>query len=312
MTAGILALVISSAICLVYYNPGIHITNETGATDYVWRSSRFASTMIEGIAWNHTDKNGFYNESSIDKNMNVLVMGSSQMEGTNVFPYQKASWLLEELTDKTVYNIGISGHNLLICAKNLETALMVYAPTEYVIIETGTTMFSEKAINKCLSGNMDNLPSYDSGILFHLQKIPYLKLMYSQIWAATDDIEKEYAPVSETAYDQLIQKIKKTCDAYNVTPVIFFHPHLNIDGSVAEKEEEVSLPAFQSACEAHDVIFVDMTEDFMNMYHDNYVLPHGFCNTAVGIGHLNRFGHEAIAKRLAGILSNNFNVTEEE
>lgn len=75
IVAGILALVIASVVCLIYYNPGIHITNKTGATDYIWQSNYFASKMTEGIAWNRTDKNGFYNETSdTDKNMNILIM----------------------------------------------------------------------------------------------------------------------------------------------------------------------------------------------------------------------------------------------
>lgn len=89
--AGVLAFSVACAVCLIYYNPGIHITNETGATDYRWLSNSFTGTMIEGIAWHKTDRNGFYNDSSApDKKMNILVMGSSHMEGTNI-PYEQSA-----------------------------------------------------------------------------------------------------------------------------------------------------------------------------------------------------------------------------
>lgn len=103
------------------------------------------------------------------------------MEGANVFTTQRTSYLLQKLTNKSVYNIGISGHELLTCVKNLDSALTVMQPTEYVIIETGTTTFNLKDINECLSGDTTSIPSYDSGILFQLQKIPYLKLLYAQL-----------------------------------------------------------------------------------------------------------------------------------
>ena len=319
IAAGVLALLVASAACLIYYNPGIHVTNPSGVTDYVWQSNSFSGTMTEGIAWNRTDKNGFYNETTTDKNMNVLLMGSSQMEGTNVFPKQNAAWLLGEYTGKTTYNIGTSGHDLLVCVKNLKTALTVMQPTEYVVIEIGTPKYSEKAIEDCLSGKMANIPSYDSGLLFHLQKIPYLKLVYAQL-ASWDGVGGNNAPSAQTnspsttieaslmeAYEQLTAEISRICVDYGVQPVIVYHPHLsvNADGTVALDHDEAYLDAFASACQANEVLFVDMTEDFLQMYHTEYVLPHGFCNTAVGVGHLNQHGHKAIAERLAEVISAN-------
>lgn len=316
IAAGILALLVASIICLVYYNPGIHITNKTGVTDYVWQSNCFESRMTEGIAWGYTDKNGFCNRTVIDKNMNILIMGSSQMEGKQVFPKQRTSYLLEELTGKTTYNIGISGHGLLTCVKNLENALTVMQPTEYVIIEIGTTHYTKEAINNCLSNNMKNIPSYDSGILFHLQKIPYLKLVYAQFksWGAikNDDVKKIVeAPLKLTdfplvdAYEQLAKRISEVCITHNVQPIIVYHPHLtmNTDGTITANLNKVSLDAFQFACQVNNVIFLDMTNEFIHMYNTNHVLPHGFCNTSVGTGHLNQYGHKAIAVKLAKIIS---------
>lgn len=325
ITAGVLALAIASAVCLIYYNPGIHTTNQTGATDYVWQGNAFSGTMTEGIAWNRTDKNGFYNVECVDKNMDILLMGSSQMEGTNVFPKQKVSYLLSELTDQTVYNIGISGHNLLTYTKNLESALSVMQPTKYVLFEIGTTVYDEDAINDCLSGEMATMSSYDSGLLFHLQKIPYFKLLYAQIksWdgvenggaeqeASDNDANSEV--ISPDAYMQLAKRIHDVCAEHNVKPLIFYHPHMRIaeDGTAIALVDDASLNALQSACQANHITFVDVTEDFLAMYREDHVLARGFCNTAVGVGHLNKHGHKRIAEKLAEAISGNSYVAEDE
>ena len=325
LIAGILALAIACVVCLVYYNPGIHTTNQTGATDYVWQSNSFSSTMTEGIAWNRTDKNGFYNTVCVDKQMDILLMGSSQMEGANVFPQQKVSSLLGEMTGQTVYNLGISGHNLLTYTKNLESALTVMQPTKYVLFEIGTTAYDEDDINACLSGEMANLPSYDSGLMFHLQKIPYFKLLYTQIksWdgVASDDTNQDDQEgsgdndvISTDAYMQLVKRIHDVCADHKVKPIIFYHPHMRVaeDGSAIALVDDVSLTALQSACQANDVTFVNVTDDFLAMYREDHVLPRGFCNTAVGVGHLNKNGHKRIAEKLAETLAEDSQVAEDE
>ena len=313
--AGTLAFSVACAVCLIYYNPGIHITNETGVTDYRWLSNSFTGTMIEGIAWHKTDRNGFYNDNSApDKNMNILLMGSSHMEGTNILYKQSAPRILSDLTGLTVYNIGTSGHGLLINVKNLDNALSVMQPTDYVIIETVSTTFFEEDIEKCLSGEMDSLPSYDSGLLFELQRFPYFKLLYSQLrkWRsgniASDDSASAQAPAEEnislSSYMDLASYIHEICDKHGVKPIIFYHPSLSLnpDGSATVYNDTDTASKMQEVCEKNNIIFIDMSDDFLKMYEEEKVLPNGFCNTAVGFGHLNKYGHRAIAERLAEVI----------
>ena len=59
---------------------------------------------------------------------------------------------------------------------------------------------------------------------------------------------------------------------------------------------------FARMCADEGIIFVDMTDDFVSLYEEQHILAHGFVNTGVGVGHLNRYGHEMIAKRLAQII----------
>ena len=324
--AGVLALAVASAGCLLYYNPGIRQANPSGATDYTWQSNCFTGGMTEGIAWSYTDANGFYNKDGVDKNMDILVMGSSQMEGRNVFPEERTAWLLGEMTGKTVYSIGTSGHELLVCVKNLEAALSTMQPSEYVIIEIGSVEYSAEEIDKCLSGKMETIASYDRGLLYQMQKITYLRLVYAQMksWNGAHQEDATVAQTSEAAtkndaspteaYERLTARIQEVCGTHGVQPILIYHPnlHVNADGTVFTDYDPNALNELASACRVNGVLFVDMTEDFLRLYDAERVLPHGFCNTAVGAGHLNRRGHQAIAERLTEVINGHSAETEEK
>ena len=37
-------------------------------------------------------------------------------------------------------------------------------------------------------------------------------------------------------------------------------------------------------------------------YNQNYILPHGFINSSIGNGHLNKYGHKMLAEELYKII----------
>lgn len=78
-----------------------------------------------------------------------------------------------------------------------------------------------------------------------------------------------------------------------------YHPavKLNDDGTLNIENEGVE--KFKEACQENGIVFVDMTDDFESLYYKQHKLPYGFINTGVGVGHLNKYGHEVIANRLA-------------
>ena len=79
------------------------------------------------------------------------------------------------------YNIGISGHEMPVCLDNLEAAIRVYQPEKYIIIHTASLSASEQQLRNVLEHTMRDIPSYDHGIIYQLQKIPVLKMLYKQI-----------------------------------------------------------------------------------------------------------------------------------
>lgn len=309
--AGILALILLSVFSYVYSFSGLHVYNESGATDYKWMPHQYKSNMTEGFSWLRMDANGFNNASAhMDNDIDILLMGGSHMEAVNVAPNENTGYLLNEmLPDKVTYNIGMSGHTIYTCVQNLRDALNEYDPSDYVIIETNTIHMDEESVNAVISDMYPEIPSYDSGWIYAIQKnMPIVKSLYKQIdiWRSQGtagavniaDIEQE--DNSEPART-LLHEVSSTANDKTVTPVIIYHPTVSVDedGSVAVPDADDYRDCFARMCADEGIIFVDMTDDFVSLYEEQHILAHGFVNTRAGVGHLNRYGHEAAAKVLA-------------
>ncbi len=320
--AGVLSLAISSVFCFFYYNPGSHITSQTGATDYVWIPNKITYRSTEGFGRATPDENGYFNTYGVnDENINILLMGSSHMEAGNVKEDENTAYLINKNLNKhglSLYNIGISGHDFLRCIKNMPSAINCFEPSDYVVVETSSVCFNSSDIDLLISGEMDCLSSHDSGLLFELQKITVFKLLYSQVEGAIKNFFKQFEPKaeinktninveqqsdlnSESDCNTLLKYASDIAKAENVKLIVFYHPtfELNKNGTVSTSVEGKSVEEFATACKNNDIIFVDMTDDFYKMYETEYVLPHGFSNTSPAEGHLNKHGHKAIADRIS-------------
>ncbi len=103
-------------------------------------------------------------------------------------------------------------------------------------------------------------------------------------------------------------KIAKKDIPNNVKIIIFYHPYIQLDktGKIIKGYEDNDLNNFKRICEKNGCIFVDTTKDMVSLYKAKCILARGFINTKVGYGHLNKYGHEVIAKRLAKEIKNGF------
>ncbi len=320
--AGLLALCIVWGICNFYYNPGTHISSETGATDYVWEPGYKAFRSTEGFGVTEADRNGYYNSYGVDsEDFEILLMGSSHMEGGNVKPDENTAYLLNEYMEKydlSVYNIAVSGHTFLRCVNNLPNALSEFPPEKYVIIETTSTSLDEDSVNEVLNGEMKAVPSYDSGVIYELQKITPFKLFYSQLenvdfppkinikkaQADNNSIKEEAAVKSYSHYDNIMQYIRRVSEENGVEVIIFYHPALELDknGEVFTYEDKDDTKHFRDSCKNNGIVFVDMTEEFTDLYKNEHKLPNGFINTSLGKGHLNKYGHQVVARQLSKVI----------
>jgi hypothetical protein len=280
--------------------------------------------MTEGFSWFKMDDDGFNNAASNNigsQQPDILLMGSSHMEGVEVAVEENTGYLLNKLAPSySTYNIGISGHTIYNCVNNMQSAETEYAPTKYIILETDTVKLDIEKMLLVINGEYPHIQSYDSGMLYLLQKyIPAAKSIYKAVdeWRsslngdATENakVELENSDDQDLYYNTLDSFLQKAAADANGKLVIFYQPETKIDetGNLVENNDREYRDLFASACDTAGIKFIDMTDDFRKLYEDEHILAHGFTNTAVGVGHLNKYGHQVIAETLVDEL----NLTED-
>ena len=322
--SGCLSVLILSIINIPYFYTGIHITNKTGATDYAWESGQLRTNMTEGYAWLTMDRYGFNNteenaEKAIQNGVDILLMGSSHMEAVEVAQNQNLGYLLNEnISGENTYNIGISGHDIYRVIDNISDAIKTYEPRDYVIIETYDIELEQEKMEEVIEGRAKKIPSYDSGIVYQLQKIPAIKWIYKSLdeWAsqsrnifekATTDFSNANEKIPDCykeTLNEFLRKIVLACEETDCIPVIFYHQQAEIQthGTIYLDTDERYLKKKKKVCDENDILFVDMTEDILKNYDKEHILPHGFINTYVGNGHMNAYGHRIVANKLLEVL----------
>ena len=86
--------------------------------------------------------------------------------------------------------------------------------------------------------------------------------------------------------------------------IIVYHPSLilNKDGTASANVDQELSEFFATCCEKNGIIFLYMSNQFLESYENESILPHGFTNTSIGTGHLNKNGHALIAESLYEIM----------
>lgn len=321
--ASVLSGLILSGYVYLFDFSGIHIHNKTRATDYSWQANQWKSVTMEGFAWNRFDESGF-NNSAVMSEIDNLIMGSSHMEAVNVQGDENVCALLNNMSCGSTYNIGMSGHTIYSCVQNICDAVEYYQPQNYLIVETGTVDLDETSMSQVLEECYPRIPSYDSGILFIIQKkVPLFKTLYKAVdsWRTSSTLD-DSVEISDEKYEnkknykqtlnRFIEKAMKPVKEKGVQLIIVYHPTVEIDcdGNIKDITNADAIISFKEACEKNNVIFLDMTNDFEKLYYDEHILTHGFINSAVGVGHLNKYGHKLIAERLAEIMEGETNDIE--
>ena len=325
VTAGLIAVAILSIVNLMYHYTGVHIENDTGATDYVWESKQIRTNMKEGFAWLQLDKNGFNNtaenaEKALVEGVDILLMGSSHMEAMQVAADKNVGTLLNrKLPEMNTYNIGMSGHDIYRIFDNVENAVSVYQPTKYLIMEIDEIKLDIDEMQDVVNGTANKIPSYDSGIVYQMQKIPAVKWIYKSLddWLEQSKssvgnvfyvFAEENEVISIEEYEQVLGQFLnlcvEACKQKGCTPIIFYHQQAVVqsDGSMGFDTEKLYLDMFANVCKQKGIMFVDMCPVFMDEYENNQILPHGFINSYVGSGHINAEGHRMIANKITDMI----------
>lgn len=306
--AGVAALLLLCLWCSFYYNVPIHYTNETGATEYKWESHKFFRKGTEGFAFGRTNNDGFNNlrDYRPGEPVDILLMGSSHMEGMNVQPGENTAAVLNRLFagEKYTYNIGTSGHTLSYCLSNLDAALDTYAPLGYVVIETRTLSFTREELAALAEGTLPPIPSRTGGLVELLQRLPYLRLMYTKYVKDEGEPQAQAATPQEDAAEKaalletVLTQAAESCRSRGVQPIIVYDPvvYTKENGAGFTDTDPAELSAMERACRENGVLFLDLTDSYLDLYQGSYRLPYGFANTSPGMGHMNRWGHERFAQ----------------
>jgi len=309
--AGCIAFAALSLFAFFHYNVPVHYDNPSGATEYVWESHKFYSKGTEGFALGRTNDEGFNNllDRSEAGDIDILLMGSSHTEGFNVSQDENMGAVINRLFEgeKYCYNIGTAGHSLPYCVKNLAAALDEYRPAEYVLLESYGVEYSAKELQKVVDGELAHIPSHNGGIVGLLQKLPYLRLFYTQFFKgggqAFDGVAalgaKEESGISyEQALDGFLDMLAETCRERSVTPIIVHNRNVEIapDGSGYFSGDEQQLECFARLCKEKGIVFIDLRQSIMALYEQEHKLCYGFSNTSPGMGHMNALGHSVFAE----------------
>ena len=312
LAAWVVATILLSLIFVFYYIRPVHIDNARGDTDYVWPSYSYWVTLTEGVSVGHFDSLGF-NNASVINNPDVLVLGSSHMEATNVMQNEVAPYILGKALKGiyTVYNKGISGHNFYKTCQYLSANLEMYerAP-KYVVIESSVVAVDKKNIDEILSKKVKHTQSYSSGIIGTMQKVPFFRLLYMQ---TAGGLLKLFIPskakkpsdsqisafFDKTPYYELFKYLRSVEDKFGTEIIIAYHPTGKIqkDGTILFKPLEKK-DLLKKVADENGITFVDLTDDFEKMYYLEHHVAHGFITGKLESGHLNKYGHAAMASAL--------------
>lgn len=326
IVSGIIALVILNLFSFFYYRIRGGIINEDGSTNRKSEANTFYFCGTEGFGWGKVNNDGFPNMFDYEENMriDVLIMGSSHMEARQVGISQTtASRLNALLENETVYNIGYSGHNFLICAGNLRAALKRYQPTQYVVIETTIVSFSDDQDQEIVQIINDEVPEVvinrrATGIiakifdllrmssyfrLIELQKNQYFNNLKATSMGGGENSQvhtKTNTMNNGDLLNDLLHQMSILADEYGAKLIIAYHPSISIssDGTLNLNTDQDATTRFKQLCDTNEILFLDMGNRFKEEYDSAYILPYGFFNTPVGSGHLNKYGHTMMAEEL--------------
>lgn len=331
--AGFLAFIILNFLGLFYYNSPISDNKfdktANKITNYKYESMKYYTRGTEGYGIGYINNDGYFNNFDYypDMPINILMMGSSQVEAMQVNQKESMSSVLNDMLgeENIVYNIGISGHYFLQNVNNLNLAIEKYKPKDYIIIETFQVKYTKNelidTLNKKTSetdiDSNENFSKIKDNEIFRTiyRKSPFLKLFFYQMQEfkkiQKNDLDNnenndEKIEFNEELTNKLLEKIKKETSIANIQPIIFYHPTttLSENGELILSKEKEEVEKFSELCKNNKIYFLDMSERFKREYEENHILPYGFNNTTVGTGHFNKYGHKMVAEELYQLIKN--------
>lgn len=306
LLAGLAAFAVLCAACAFYFNVPVRVSNPDGTTEYRYEPNRRYFRGTEGFGTGRTNNEGFNNlrDYKHGDTINILLMGSSHMEGFCVPQADSAAAVLNRLFggEKYVYNIGMAAHTFPYCAEHLDRALAVYAPTDAAVIELAKLGYGPAELDAAVDGTLPEIRAHEGGVVTAAQKIPYLRLFYTKYFQgdgqAAGDAAQTPAGDLEASLSRLLQKLGETGRAHGVSVILAYTPTVLPDegGHIAVQEQPDERALYQRLCAENGIVFLDLTERNLAAAEELGQLPFGFANTSPGTGHINSLGLRLFAE----------------
>ena len=315
--SGILALIVLSLFAMVYYNPPLAEPQPDKYTNSKFVSGAYWTDMTEGIGYGKTNDLGYNDADNFDPAAPVIaVIGSSHTEALQVPQSKNYTEQLQQLLraqeepEINCLNLGKSGHFLNISASNFGYFAEAFQNVDLkcAVIEIANLNYTPAELDKMLAGEYHS-DLQARGTLYTLaQRIPYLRLLYKQFQDSRQGggtAVAEPVPFDEQGYDagvdQVMKKLSGIAAEKDFPLVILYHDSVAVqNGAAYRKDDPRHVAIFKDRCEQNGILFVDVTDRFVEHFNETRELPYGFSNTTIGSGHLNELGHRIIAEELYG------------
>lgn len=270
---------------------------------------------LEGFSIRNVDKNGYVNPNErADKSDKVLIMGSSHSVGKEVPQGENYTDIIENESNINIYNLAMDGNYFVEIMQGFNAAIEQFPEAKSVVIEVDHVDYSIDELNNARTSREYNKDYTGGNVLKNLSLKTKLKLLVQdylpllrqiQRNLKSNDISNMSFESSEANDDKgeysiaLESVLSEKRHYFDGDIVIVYHPHIEfLDGGDIKIIKERHVSDFVKVCNKYNIKFIDLSDDFMNLYSNEHKVPYGFNNTAPLKGHLNKYGHSIVADRL--------------
>ncbi|MBQ4530072.1 MAG: hypothetical protein IJA36_05620 [Lachnospiraceae bacterium] len=322
----LLAMAIVSVVGFFYYRPVGWLERDKNATSAVWEPNTVVVNFLEGGGITRVDSHGYTNPwgKELDDEL-VLCIGASYVQSKEVMENKKYTSLLNEMLtseDKLkVYNLSRDAYLYPEIVAGFSAAIQEFPQTKVAVIDISNTDYSLEELKKALIQREYSPEQTGDKLYAELPAIEKIKIKVKDYFPITSILKhqmsqmqgegvdvtgatKRTQEVSEAQYGEALDAtMKQMREAFSGEIIILYHPSvlLNEDGSMSLNQPKYR-DVFEEMCQQNGIVFADMGDDFLQAYEERKEVPYGFQNVTIGEGHLNKYGHKMIAKRLYDLI----------
>lgn len=324
------AVMICNLSCFLFYCPFQELTRAAGSTTGFLLPESHGVYGLEGYCITGIDQYGYVNRDIPRADDYYVVAGASHSEGLFLPTQKRYSDLLNDMLYDDgklhVVNIAKSGNYFSVVLQHLDGILGEFPDAKGIIIETDSLAYDTKALydsmiqvgydpGETAASILSSMTLRQKIMMKIKQYLPLFRELHKQYFTfldsrrtdtGGDDIldpdfwQSEYDGDFDTALDDLMKYLRSRTDKQII---ILYHPAVSLEEDGTMKILTNNAEAhYRKACADNDIVFVDMTDRFINAYNEEHIIPYGFSNTAPGEGHVNDAAHQMMAEELAKVI----------